>query len=126
MLQSFFIRYIFSENLYYYYGGHKQATPTQIMVKMYRKMIEHPYTTRLFIDIHTGYGPKNQMNIVNDYLEMRSSEDLAGAFNYPFVQNANGDDFYQTHGDMTHYLARQLGENDYATCFEFGMMGVRL
>ena len=110
----------------FYYGGSKMAKSTRILSELFKTLTKAPYETRIFIDLHTGYGPKYQMSIVNSPTEKRPASKLAKVFNYPLVQNADGDDFYQINGDMVNYINTLVKETDYATCFEFGTIGIRL
>ncbi|MBF4693912.1 M14 family metallopeptidase [Fusibacter ferrireducens] len=110
----------------FYYGGDHMEKSTAILAQLYQKLVSFPYNKRLFIDLHTGYGPKYQMSIVNSPNEKRSVSELKKAFNYPLIQNANGDDFYQINGDMVNYINDFIQATDYATCFEFGTIGMSI
>jgi predicted deacylase len=76
----------------------------------------------LWIDIHTGYGPRDEMSIVNSTKELMNSEDCQKQFDYPRITTLDQDDFYAIDGDMIEYLYEKKpeGKNLYATCFEFG------
>lgn len=110
----------------FYYGGSHMEKSTEILNQLYQNLISIPYSTRLFIDLHTGYGPKYQMSIVNSPNEKRPVSELEKAFNYPLIQNADGDDFYQINGDMINYINALVSDTDYATCFEFGTIGTSI
>lgn len=116
-----------------YYGGDTaesaDAAPeeTRVLMALYRDWMErHP--RMLHLDMHTGYGPRYQMSLVNSSRERRASADLAAAFGYPLVVKATADEFYSIHGDMidcVYALAERErpGGRLYATSFEFGTYG---
>jgi hypothetical protein len=85
-------------------------------------------STVLHLDMHTGYGPRDQMTIVNSPLEPKRSEEFARRLGYPLVAAMTSDEFYAVRGDMVDYvyLLRQEEFPDvrlYATAFEFGTFG---
>jgi len=86
------------------------------------------YEQIIHIDLHTGYGPRYQMSIVNSTREPVSGSELARRFNYPLIMAATPSDFYTVTGDITEYFY-QLHDEKYplkkifATCFEFGTFG---
>ncbi len=82
----------------------------------------------VWIDIHTGYGPRYQMSIVNSQYEKTSTSDMIKEINYPLILGLNAQDFYEIDGDMLErtYKTHQSSKskcNLYATCFEFGTIG---
>ena len=108
----------------FFYGGKQMQKSSLIMKDLYNKCMEYNYKQRIFIDLHTGFGPKYQMSIVNSPYDKRKSNDLIREFDYPLIQSADGDDFYEINGDMINYLYNLIDETtDYATCFEFGTLG---
>lgn len=107
----------------FFYGGKAPEKSAELMMDYIERFSESPYERRILLDLHTGYGPKYQMSIVNDPSEKRPQSLLRKIFDYPLVQNSNGDDFYETQGDMIKYINEQFEEDDYATCFEFGTIG---
>ena len=78
--------------------------------------------------MHTGYGPRYQMSLVNSVHENRSSQDFEARFNYPLVVAANPQEFYAIQGDMIDY-EYEMWRHDFpekrffATAFEFGTYG---
>ena len=82
----------------------------------------------IWIDLHTGYGPRYQMSVVNSQYEKESTKEIINNINYPLVLGLNADDFYEIDGDMIEMIYR-INEkssnpaNLYATCFEFGTLG---
>ncbi|MGW8249614.1 MAG: DUF2817 domain-containing protein, partial [Anaerolineales bacterium] len=110
-----------------YYGGTQLQEETRLLMKLYRRQLQ-PYRQILHLDIHTGYGPRYQMGLVNSALEPRDSEGLATEFHYPLVWKANTSEFYDIQGDMIDFIY-QLVDNEfpdkglYGTAFEFGTFG---
>lgn len=110
-----------------YYGGRKRPEETQILMDLYKQMM-NSYDQILHLDMHTGYGPRYQMSLVNSALEKGSSEYFVKRFNYPLVVAATADEFYAIRGDMIDYVyALQQkefpGKRLYSTSFEFGTLG---
>lgn len=110
-----------------YYGGRKRPEETQTLMDLYKQMM-NSYDQILHLDMHTGYGPKYQMSLVNSALEKGSSEYFVKRFNYPLVVAATADEFYAIRGDMIDYVYA-LQQNEfpekrlYSTSFEFGTLG---
>ena len=110
-----------------YYGGTEIPEETRTLMELYRKALTD-YDQVLHLDMHTGYGPRYQMSLVNSALDKDSSEYFVKRFNYPLVVAATADEFYAIRGDMIDYLYA-LRQNDfpqkrlYATSFEFGTLG---
>jgi len=86
------------------------------------------YNQVLQLDMHTGYGPRYQMSLVNSALETGTSKYFVKRFNYPLVVAATADEFYAIRGDMIDYIYA-LQQNEfpkkrlYSTSFEFGTLG---
>lgn len=110
-----------------YYGGTETPEETSTLMELYRKALSD-YDQVLHLDMHTGYGPRYQMSLVNSALDTDSSEYFVKRFNYPLVVAATADEFYAIRGDMIDYIYA-LRENEfpskrlYATSFEFGTLG---
>jgi predicted deacylase len=110
-----------------YYGGDSAQEETRTLVELYRNHLQM-YEQIVHLDMHTGYGPRYQMSIVNSALESRDSKDLAQRFSYPLVVKSDPNEFYSIQGDMIDYvctLARNEfpGKRLYSTAFEFGTLG---
>ncbi|MBN2797474.1 MAG: DUF2817 domain-containing protein [Clostridia bacterium] len=110
----------------FFYGGTSDAKSTTILKMFFKNLLDDPCEKRVFIDFHTGFGPKNQMSIVNSAFEKRTVETLKKQFHYPLIQKSDGEDFYAISGDMIDYLYHYLEPSDYAACFEFGTIGESL
>jgi hypothetical protein len=110
-----------------YYGGDALQPDTQFMIDLYREQWRG-YQQVVHLDVHTGYGPRQQMSIVNSPLEPRSSEELKRAFDYPLIIKALPGEFYAIRGDMIDWVYRlQQAEFPalqlYSTTLEFGTFG---
>ena len=111
----------------FYYGGTHYEESTSVLMELYHKALEE-YDTVIQIDIHTGYGPRNQMSIIIPPVDPISSKDASAKFNYPLVQKINPEEFYAIHGDMGeyYYLLRNdkfPQKNIFVCGFEFGTFG---
>jgi len=111
-----------------YYGGNGYERSTQIMMDLYENLFKEDFQQMVFVDLHTGYGPKDKMLIVNSALEKYSSEKLKTLFSYPDVKKTDKEEFYAINGDMTDYLyhlkrVHAPEKSFYACAFEFGTYG---
>ena len=110
-----------------YYGGAEMPEETRTLMDLYN-MALRDYDQVLHLDMHTGYGPRYQMSLVNSALDKGTSEYFEKRFNYPLVVAATADEFYAIRGDMIDYIYG-LQQRDYptkkiyATSFEFGTLG---
>ena len=110
-----------------YYGGTETPEETHTLMELYRKALSD-YDQVVHLDMHTGYGPRFQMSLVNSALDQETSEYFVKSFNYPLVVAATADEFYAIRGDMIDYIYA-LRQNEfpqkklYATSFEFGTLG---
>lgn len=110
-----------------YYGGNDWAEETRLVMDLYRQKIAE-YEQIVHLDIHSGYGPRYQMSIVNSYLEAQSSWEMQTNFSYPLVVKSNPSEFYSMQGDMIDFLYT-LVQNEfpqkryYGASFEFGTFG---
>ncbi len=113
-----------------FYGGDGLQEETKLAIRLYRSAFEN-YEQLLHLDMHTGYGPRYQMSLVNSVHERRSSQEFEEMFNYPLVVAANPEEFYAIQGDMIDYVY-EMWRHDfpekklYATAFEFGTYGDKL
>ncbi len=110
-----------------YYGGRDYQRPVQLVIDLYRQALRQ-HGQVLQLDMHTGYGPRYQMSVVNSWMEPRSSQELSALFAYPLVVKNNAEEFYVVQGDMID-LVYTLQRDEfpdrrlYATSFEFGTYG---
>lgn len=110
-----------------YYGGTAWQEETLVMRKLYDECL-HAAPHVVHIDLHTGYGPRGAMSVVNSELDPVPSAQWAQRIDYPRVVAATSQEFYHIEGDMIDYLYRTRKRsaptvNMYATCFEFGCLG---
>jgi len=110
-----------------YYGGAKRPEETQTLMDLYKQMMSS-YDQILHLDMHTGYGPRYQMSLVNSAYDKGTSEYFVKRFNYPLVVAATADEFYAIRGDMVDY-EYLLWKNEFpekrffGTAYEFGTLG---
>jgi hypothetical protein len=118
-------QYRYPEGLYF--GGISCQEETQVLIQLYKQVFSE-YEQILHLDMHTGYGPRYQMSLVNSVFEIGGSQEFEIKFNYPVVVAANPEEFYAIRGDMIDYVY-SLWKNEYpekrmfATAFEFGTLG---
>ena len=110
-----------------FYGGEGYQEETKVLIDLYRGAFS-AYDQILHLDMHTGYGPRFQMSMVNSVHEKRSSQEFVERFNYPLVVAANPQEFYAIQGDMIDYVyemwQHEFPEKKlYAAAFEFGTYG---
>jgi hypothetical protein len=110
-----------------HYGGDQYQEETLILMKLYRDTFRK-YGQILHLDIHTGYGPRYQMSLVNSVFEKGNSQAFVERFGYPLIVAANTDEFYELRGDMIDYVyalwQQEYSEKRlYANSFEFGTYG---
>lgn len=110
-----------------YYGG-SGFEPSAAVINQLFAAAANDYERVLHIDMHSGYGPRDQMTLVNSVFEKRDSADLQKSFDYPLVAKTDPDEFYQMQGDMVDYFyqyfnSRHPGKYYYGTSFEFGTYG---
>jgi hypothetical protein len=110
-----------------YYGGETWQEETRTLMELYRTRIR-PYNHIVHLDMHTGYGPRYQMSLVNSWMEPRDSRQLEREFAYPLVVKSNPTEFYSIQGDMIDFIYTLVrdefpGKRLYATSFEFGTLG---
>ncbi len=118
-------QYCFPQGIYY--GGKTWQEETRLLMELYPKHIGQ-YEHLVHLDMHTGYGPRYQMSLVNSYLEPRDSAEFVERFSYPWVVKTNPDEFYSIQGDMIDYVYTLVknefpGKRLYSTSFEFGTYG---
>jgi len=110
-----------------FYGGEGYQEETHTLIDLYHQAFSS-YDQILHLDMHTGYGPRYQMSLVNSALETKSSQEFIKEFDYPLVVAANPDEFYAIQGDMIDYVYA-LRQHEfpqkrlYAASFEFGTLG---
>ncbi|MBT3314092.1 MAG: DUF2817 domain-containing protein [Anaerolineae bacterium] len=107
-----------------YHGGAEVQAETKNMMEILSKHISG-YAQIIHLDMHTGYGPRYGMTLVNSPLETMDAQATASKFGYERVAATNPEEFYTIHGDMMDF-AYKLVKSDqkiYACAFEFGTYG---
>ncbi|HSG45196.1 MAG TPA: M14 family metallopeptidase [Anaerolineales bacterium] len=110
-----------------FYGGEEYQEETKVLIDLYRQTFD-TFDQILHLDMHTGYGPRYQMSLVNSVHERRPSQKFVERFNYPLVVAATPQEFYAIQGDMIDFIY-EMWQHDfplkkfYATAFEFGTYG---
>lgn len=118
-------QYAFPKGIHY--GGTEVQEEVRVLTGLYRQAFEAS-SKILHLDMHTGYGPRYQMTIVNSPLEPKSSAEFIEELGYPLVAAMTPEEFYEVRGDMIDYVYL-LRDNEfpdtelYATAFEFGTFG---
>ena len=110
-----------------YFTG-REYQPETIWLQKLMNEVFSAYESVMFVDMHTGYGPRYQMSLVNSPAENRKPGQLKKDFHYPLIVQADPEQFYAMKGDMinwTYYLkeTKYPDLNFYGTAFEFGTYG---
>ncbi len=110
-----------------YYGGTGYQEETTTIMGLYEQFVP-AYEAILHLDMHTGYGPRYQMSLVNSVHEPKPSEEYIEKFDYPSVVKTDPDEFYAIYGDMIDHFYAWMQQNHpqkhyYANAFEFGTYG---
>ena len=118
-------QYAFPKGIHY--GGTEIQEEVETTKAIFREAFE-ACGKILHFDMHTGYGPRYQMTIVNSVFEPKSSAEFIQELNYPLVAAMTADEFYEVRGDMVDYVYqlrdREFPDCDlYSTAFEFGTFG---
>lgn len=110
-----------------YFGGFERQEETEVLMQLYREALGR-YQNVIQIDMHTGYGPRDQMTVIIPPIDPITSVEAARKFNYPLVQKIDAQEFYAISGDMGDYVYR-LRDSEFqnrqlfACGFEFGTFG---
>jgi len=108
-----------------YFGGLDHQAETKCMMQLIKDWIPH-YQRTLHLDMHTGYGPRYKMTLVQTPTETMTSKDAQIRFNIPRVAATNPEEFYQINGEMADYIykeAKRSNRKVYSAAFEFGTYG---
>lgn len=110
-----------------YYGGTKLESSSHHLLASLNELLQGTSQV-IWIDLHTGYGPRDQMSIVNSKYEVDRTKQMKEEFSYPLILGLNKEDFYDIDGDMIEMIYQTHATLDsparlYATCFEFGTLG---
>ncbi|MBN2605649.1 MAG: DUF2817 domain-containing protein [Bacilli bacterium] len=110
----------------YYSGTSFEKTTTFVLDELPR--IFEDVKQVVWIDLHTGYGPRYQMSIVNSKYEKTTTKEMIENIKYSRILGLNADDFYDVDGDMIEMIYQVHQERKskcalFATCFEYGTLG---
>lgn len=116
---------VLSEGVYYS-GDTMQNSTKYILSEL--DIIFDDIENVVWIDLHTGYGPRFQMSIVNSHFEKTSTSEMIEIIKYPLILGMNAEDFYEIDGDMLEktyniHQKKKAKCDLFATCFEFGTLG---
>jgi len=110
-----------------YYGGAAPAEEARLMIELLQAVVP-AFASATLLDVHSGFGPPQQMLLVHPTREPRPVDELRRRFGYPHVLKSDDRDFYAMRGDMIDSLYGRAGElwpgtRFYASAFEFGTLG---
>ena len=110
-----------------YFGGFEPQKEAKLIQQVLTDAIRD-YQQIVLLDIHTGYGPRWQMTVVNSSSEKMTAAETAAKFGVPLVAGTNPEEFYTIHGDMIEYFYKLVAEKYpdkkfYGCAFEFGTYG---
>jgi predicted deacylase len=110
-----------------YFGGRETPEETRLVMDLLRATLRD-YGRTVVLDVHSGYGPRYQMSLVNSCLEPRETAEISRVYDYPRVVKTDAVGFYRMQGDMLDWLYRLVdsefrGKYLYATSLEFGTLG---
>ena len=111
-----------------YFGGLQHQTETKCMMELIKSWIPM-YQKTLHLDMHTGYGPRYLMTLVQTPTEPMTSQEAQERFNVPLVAATNPEEFYQIHGEMADFIYKEANKSNrkvYSAAFEFGTYGDNL
>ncbi|MCX6097653.1 MAG: M14 family metallopeptidase [Caldiserica bacterium] len=127
MLRQALLAGQYEEQAGLYYGGTEWQPETQVMRHLVDDCLKAaPHLVH--VDLHTGYGPRNRMSVVNSELDPVPSTQWMKRIDYQNVVATTPLEFYRMEGDMIDYIYRKHAISTpttpmYATCFEFGCLG---
>lgn len=110
-----------------YFGGAALQSETKAMMKLYRSAFAG-YRQIIHLDMHTGYGPRDQMTLVTSPHEKMTAAEITARYGAPRVAAANPDEFYTMKGDMTDWEYKLVekefpGAKFFGAACEFGTFG---
>jgi hypothetical protein len=111
----------------FYFGGSGPQEETRVMMGLMEETMVS-YDQIVHLDMHSGYGPRDQMSIVHPTGESGTSAEWTRNLGYPLVVRTDPAEFYTILGDMTNHWYelrddRLPGQRLYAASFEFGTFG---
>jgi hypothetical protein len=118
-------QYAFPKGIYF--GGQELQPETRVMMDLYRSVFGG-YRQIIHLDLHTGYGPRTQMTLVNSPHEKMSAAETTAKYGTPLVAAANPEEFYTMNGDMIDWEYELVkkefpGTHYFGAACEFGTFG---
>lgn len=110
-----------------YYSGQEYEPSTKYILSELHHIYQ--YTDQVvWIDIHSGYGKKYSMSVINSRYETKKTTELKRDLKYRDIIGFEQDAMYDTDGDITEKLYFVHQDQNYssdllALCFEFGTLG---
>jgi hypothetical protein len=109
------------------FGGFEAQEETKFTMDLYQQAVKD-YSQILALDIHTGYGPRWQMTLLNPPSQEMTAQETATKFHIRRVAGVNPEEFYSINGDMSEWLSQMLKskypeKEFYVGGFEFGTYG---
>jgi hypothetical protein len=108
-----------------YFGGQELQPETKFIMSIFQEWIPR-YKNIMHLDMHSGYGPRSQMTLVQTSKESMTSKEAQVRYNIPLVAASNSDEFYKMNGEMSDFIyqiARDFDRKVYSAAFEFGTYG---
>ena len=110
-----------------YFSGREYQKETIWFRNFVPDLFTH-YQHTVHLDMHTGYGPSDQMSIVISPSEGRSSQEVMKDYDYPLVFKADPEQFYEMQGDMVDWIYQYQKTNFpdvrlFSAACEFGTRG---
>ncbi|MDP3386212.1 MAG: DUF2817 domain-containing protein [Eubacteriales bacterium] len=114
-----------------YYSGNGVQAETDYVMKEIDELMAISLERLIWIDLHSGYGPRYQMTILNSPQDKRPLSFWRQRLDYPLILQATAEEFYEINGDMMDFMYRKYDKKRsasdfYGTCFEFGTYGDRM
>lgn len=110
-----------------YYSGTSFEKTTQYVIDQATLLLNN-IDSVLWLDIHTGYGPRYQMSLINSQYEKATTKKLVESMSYPLILGLGEDDIYDIDGDMIEFIYDLHKQHNYTSdstilCYEFGTLG---
>lgn len=112
-----------------YYSGNNYETSTIELLNELDSIYKYTDSV-LWIDLHSGYGKKDEMLVINSRYEVDETKKLLNNVDYKHILGVSKDAIYDTDGDITEKLYQVHQSKNYtsellALCFEFGTTSTR-
>ena len=110
-----------------YYAGKEYQEETNYIINELDDLFKSVKTVS-WVDVHTGFGPRYKMSIINSQYETDQTKALIKQGNYSKILGLQNDDVYEIDGDMIEFIyayhkKKKYKSDLYATCYEYGTLG---